>query len=664
MTIDQPSEDAPGIGADAEGVDGDPADGSPTVDDPNQVSFLGAEEGTAPPAQAQAAPDGAAPDGSAPAEAAPDGSAPAEAAPAEAAGEYLVLARKYRPQSFADLIGQEALVRTLTNAFATGRLAHAFLLTGVRGVGKTTTARIIAKGLNCTGPDGTGGPTISPCGTCENCRAIAGDRHMDVIEMDAASRTGVDDVREILEGVRYRPVSAKYKVYIIDEVHMLSRHAFNALLKTLEEPPQSVKFIFATTDVRKLPVTVLSRCQRFDLRRVGDALLMEHLGKIGAAEGATLDDDALRLLARAADGSVRDGLSLLDQAIALHHGQDGAITAAQMGDMLGRADAGQIYDLFEQIMRGKIADALELLKTTYDSGAEPLTVLQNLLDLVHWVTRIKASPAAVKDTALSELERVRGGALADGLSMPVLTRAWQLLLKGIGEVQMAPAAYDAAEMVLIRLAYAADLPTPGEVIKRLENSPGDSPAEHQGENQSPAAPAAAPQAAAPAQGGGPAGEALAAAAEQSPAPADSAGLDEPRSFADLVAMFGSRREVELRNHLYRNVHLVSYEPGRLDINPGPEAPRDLAGRVVDCLRQWLGPHWNVTVSNAAGQPPLAQLDEVARAAEHSAAAKDPIVREVLDTFPGATIERVTPKQDLIDGAGLDDPDDLAEDESE
>ena len=386
-------------------------------------------------------------------------------------GAYRVLARKYRPTTFADLKGQEALVRTLSNAFAQGRVAHAFILTGVRGVGKTTTARIVAKGLNCLSADG---PTVDPCGTCANCLAITEDRHVDVIEMDAASRTGVDDIREIIEGVRYKPVSARFKVYIIDEVHMLSRNAFNALLKTLEEPPPHVKFVFATTEIRKVPITVQSRCQRFDLRRLSAPDLIDLLGAVAATEEVTVEDEALALIARAADGSARDGLSILDQAIAMAHE---AVGADQVRTMLGLADRAQIYDLFEAVMAGRLAESLELLAAMHAHGADPLVVLQDLLALTHWVTKAKTAPSALTEPGISELERTRGAAFAEALSVAVLGRTWQMLLKGVGEVQIAPQPMAACEMVLIRLAHVADLPSPGDLVKQLtENAPPAAPA--------------------------------------------------------------------------------------------------------------------------------------------------------------------------------------------
>ena len=385
----------------------------------------------------------------------------------ETSGEYRVLARKYRPATFEELIGQGAMVRTLENAINTGRLAHAFILTGVRGVGKTTTARLIAKTLNCVGEDGQGDITATPCGKCDNCIAIAESRHVDIMEMDAASRTGVDDIREIIDSVRYAPVSARFKVYIIDEVHMLSKNAFNALLKTLEEPPPHVKFIFATTEIRKLPVTVLSRCQRFDLRRVDSETLIKHLSKVTAQEGVKIDDQALIMIARASEGSVRDGLSLLDQAIA-HGGGD--VSAEQVRDMLGLADRAKILDLIKAVMSGDAPQALSIFAEQFSLGADPAIILKDLAEVTHWLTRLRVTPDAGSDKLTSEAELSMGRDMAQGLQIPQLTRAWQILLKGMDEVRVAATPMEAAEMVLIRLCYAADLPSPAELVKKLEGA--------------------------------------------------------------------------------------------------------------------------------------------------------------------------------------------------
>ena len=390
----------------------------------------------------------------------------------ENATGYQVLARKYRPETFADLVGQDAMVRTLRNAFEADRIAQAFIMTGIRGTGKTTTARIIAKGMNCIGPDGTGGPTTDPCGKCENCVAIMEGRHVDVMEMDAASRTGVDDIREIIESVHYRAASARYKIYIIDEVHMLSTNAFNALLKTLEEPPAHVKFIFATTEIRKVPVTVLSRCQRFDLRRIEPEIMIALLKKIATAETASITDEALALITRAAEGSARDAQSLLDQAIS--HGA-GETTVDQVRAMLGLADRGRVMDLFDMIMRGDASGALGELGAQYSDGADPLAVLRDLAEITHWVSVVKITPDAADDPTISPDDRIRGQGFAENLPMRVLTRTWQMLLKALEEVANAPNAMMAAEMAVIRLTHVADLPTPDELIKKLQDTPAPPP---------------------------------------------------------------------------------------------------------------------------------------------------------------------------------------------
>jgi len=546
----------------------------------------------------------------------------------EPGSAYRVLARKYRPQRFAELIGQEAMVRTLTNAIATGRIAHAFILTGVRGVGKTSTARILARALNCVGPDGKGGPTAAPCGVCDPCRAIAEDRHVDVIEMDAASRTGIDDIRELTEGVRYRPVAARYKVYIIDEVHMLSKNAFNALLKTIEEPPPDVIFIFATTEVQKVPVTVLSRCQRFVLRRVPIEQLVAHYEGIAAAENISIAPMAVAMVAHAADGSVRDGLSLLDQAIALAAGT--AIDEATVRDMLGIADRHQVFDLFAAVLKGDTAAALARLGALYDGGADPVLVLQDLLELAHFLTRLKLTPAAGEtDPTLAEA-RQRGLPLAERLGIPVLARAWQMLLKGITEAQTAPSPLAAAEMVLIRLAYVADLPPPGDLVKAVSegHEPAGAPA-----GRGPGSGAAAAVPATVNRGA----HAVSALARPRADPAADKG---PQSFRELLHLFEQRREAILRAHLYAHAHLVQFEPGRVQLRLEPAAPRDLVNRVAQKLSEWTGQTWLVGIASEGGAPTLKEEDEAREHSLRGEAARHPLVRAVLDAFPGARIEAV------------------------
>jgi DNA polymerase-3 subunit gamma/tau len=559
---------------------------------------------------------------------------------AQPTAPYRVLARKYRPTRFADLIGQEAMVRTLSNAIAAGRIAHAFVLTGVRGIGKTTTARIIARVLNCVGPDGKGGPTIDPCGVCEHCVAIAEDRHMDVIEMDAASRTGVDDIREVIDGVRYRPVSARYKIYIVDEVHMLSKNAFNALLKTLEEPPEHVKFVFATTEIRKVPITVLSRCQRFDLRRVDQAMLAKHLSSVAEKEGRRISEGAAMLLARAADGSVRDGLSLLDRALA--H-VDGEVGDAPVRELLGLADRGQTFDLFEAVMHGQADKALAQIGALYRAGADPVVIIQDLLDLTHWLTRLKAAPSLGDDAAVPEAERVRGGSLAKTLSVPVLTRTWQLLLKGLTETQAAPSPLAAAEMLMVRLAYAAELPSPAELVASLKDGGGPVAAAPRADARPAAAPARGP-AAGPGGGVAQARRMPEPETAEAPAPtAQAAALPDPKTFEEVVALFGAKREGILHGLLLNNVHLVRFESGRIDIH-APETPRDFASKLMNCLERWTGRRWLVTlITQPSGAPTLAQ-QAAARIAEAKAhAARHPLVAAVLEAFPGATIEAVRGK---------------------
>jgi DNA polymerase-3 subunit gamma/tau len=566
---------------------------------------------------------------------------------------YQVLARKYRPARFADLIGQAAAVRTLTNALESGRVAHAFILTGVRGVGKTTTARIIARALNCVGPDGAGGPTPEPCGACENCIAIAEDRHVDVIEMDAASRTGIDDIRELIESVRYRAVQARTKVYIIDEVHMLSRQAFNGLLKTLEEPPEHVVFIFATTEVRKVPVTVLSRCQRFDLRRLDQDELARHFASIAEAEGVEIHAEALATIARAADGSVRDGLSLLDQAIALAGG--GGVKAEGVRAMLGLADRAQVFDLFEAVMRGQAPEALGILGGLHEAGADPAVVLQDLLEVTHFVTRAKLVPETLEGAGVPETERVRGRDMSDRLALPVLARAWQMLLKGLGEARAAPARLQAAEMVLIRLAYAKELPSPAELVQRLEGK--DAAAQAGPTVQTAPTPGSGPR---PARRPDPPTESAAQAtlaplaqagptplAQSEPAPdpaeagvppmAEAPHRTPPESFADVVALVRARKETILANHLEQDLHLVRFEPGRIEFRPSDRAPRNLAGQLSGFLQAATSTRWMVSVSQDEGAPSLAEQARAREARLRDAALKHPLVQAAMETFPGAEL---------------------------
>jgi len=563
-------------------------------------------------------------------------------APAEPAGGYRVLARKYRPASFDDLIGQEPMVRTVSNAFETGRIPQAWILTGVRGVGKTTTARILARALNYELPDGSiTGPTIHMPTMGVHCQAIIESRHIDVLEMDAASHNSVDDVRQINDAVRYAPVSARYKVYILDEVHMLSGAAFNALLKTLEEPPPHAKFIFATTEIRKVPVTVLSRCQRFDLRRVEGAVLVKHLAGIAAKEGVEIEEAALALVARAAEGSVRDSLSLLDQAIA--HAA-GAVRAEDVRQMLGLADRVRVVDLFEHLMQGDIAAALTELRAQYDIGADPAVVLSDLAEFTHFVTRVKVVPSVADDVSLSEAERTRGRDFASKLSMRVLSRTWQMLLKGVSEVQASGRPVAAAEMVLVRIAYAADLPTPDEVIRSLN---GES-----------ALPAPRPSG----NGGGGNGGGGGVSASQGFAPravARGSAAVSPRSaedpvaheqapptvalstFEQLVAFVAEKRDIATRMTLERDVRLVRYEDGQLEIALEASAPRTFVHEFQRKLTTWTGKRWIVVVSKEQGAQTLREKQEEQRAEVERGVQADPLVQAVLSRFPGAKIVGVT-----------------------
>ncbi|APH50935.1 DNA polymerase III subunit gamma/tau [Granulibacter bethesdensis] len=577
------------------------------------------------------------------------GDAPATPPARTAAGTqpYRVLARQYRPRHFDDLIGQDALVRTLRNAFALNRVAHAFMLTGVRGVGKTTTARIIARALNCTGADGQGGPTADPCGVCPNCTAILADRHPDVVEMDAASRTGVDDVREIIEATRFRPLQARTKVFIIDEVHMLSRNAFNALLKTLEEPPPHVTFIFATTELRKVPVTVLSRCQRFDLRRIDAEVLSAHFSRILEQEGVSASPQALALIARAADGSVRDGLSLLDQAIA-QNDPGIPISEAQVADMLGLADRGMVLDLLEALMAGDTASALAVTDTAHARGADLGMVLQDLLELIHTLTRLKTIPHLRTAPGMAEAERLRGSALADRLAMPVLGRAWQMLLKGIAEVEAAPDRRAAAEMVLIRLCYVADLPPPAELVRRLTGAPGTQQPGHQGGGGvAPSTPSSSPTASSTGfraiAGGIMSGGSGAATARQPHAMADSVP-DVPvpvfHSFREVAQFVESRREAMLHAHLLHNVHLVRFAPPVIELRLESNVPHTLPAQLAALLGEANGQRWTIALSSAPGEPTLAEQGRAAGESRLAQASNHPVVRAILNAFPGARLGTV------------------------
>jgi DNA polymerase-3 subunit gamma/tau len=578
---------------------------------------------------------------------------------------YRVLARKYRPASFADLIGQDAMVRTISNAFESGRIPQAWILTGVRGVGKTTTARIIARALNYELPDGSvKEPTIAMPAMGLHCQAIIESRHIDVLEMDAASHNGVDDVRQINDAIRYAPVSARYKVYILDEVHMLSGAAFNALLKTLEEPPPHAKFIFATTEIRKVPVTVLSRCQRFDLRRVDAALLVRHLEGIAARETIEAEPAALALIARAAEGSVRDALSLFDQAIA-HAGAEsagpranagaetgagqsknaaGKVTAEDVRQMLGLADRVRIVDLFEALMKGDAAAALKELREQYDIGADPAVVLSDLAEFTHFVTRVKVVPAVADDVSLSEAERTRGRAFAAQLSMRVLSRAWQMLLKGVAEVQAAARPVAAAEMVLVRIAYAADLPTPDEVVRSLSEN-GGAPARPQGNGGATAQPAAqsfAPRFEAPrgsprssaAALPRPAGDPVAQTEEAPPTRAIG-------SFEEIIALAVEKRDITVKMTLERDVRLVRCEDGQLEIVLDQTAPRTFVHDLQRKLTAWTGKRWIVVVSQEQGAATLREQSEARQAEIERGVQGDPLVQAVLRRFPGARIVGVT-----------------------
>lgn len=614
----------------------DTENGAIQFDDPNQMNLMG--DALAPPQAPQVKPAG-----------------------------YRVLARKYRPLTFDDLIGQEAMVRTLSNAFDTGRIPQAWMLTGVRGVGKTTTARILARALNYQLEDGSGGPTIHMPELGVHCEAIMESRHVDVLEMDAASHTGIDDVRQIIDGIRYSPVSARYKVYIIDEVHMLSEKAFNAFLKTLEEPPPHAKFIFATTEIRKVPITILSRCQRFDLRRISADQLVANLGRICEKEQVKAEPEALSAIALAAEGSARDSLSLLDQAIA--HG-GGNIQAGTVRDMLGLADRAQVIDLFEAVMRGDMPGSFAALRNQYDSGADPAVILSDLASFVHMVTRFKLVPDTAKDPSVTEVERTRGLDLASKLSVRVLSRAWQILLKGLPEVQNSARPVATAEMVLVRLVYVADLPTPDEALRALkggQNMPGGGASAPSAASSSAAtgpgasapqaaamaAPVAAPQITAPTP---------APAAPPDPAPtmrlaavAGGAAMAMPimaaqpiaasqpepgirlRRFEDVVAYASEQREIGLKVALENDVHLVRFEEGRIEFRLAENGNRTLANDLTRALHDWTNMRWVVALSSEEGAETLRSVRDRAARERRNNATSHPLVQTVLAQFPGSQI---------------------------
>lgn len=563
---------------------------------------------------------------------------------------YQVLARKYRPETFADLVGQDAMVRTLKNAFQADRIAQAFIMTGIRGTGKTTTARIIAKGMNCIGPDGQAGPTTEPCGQCEHCRAIMEGRHVDVMEMDAASRTGVGDIREIIESVNYRAASARYKIYIIDEVHMLSVNAFNALLKTLEEPPAHVKFIFATTEIRKVPVTVLSRCQRFDLRRIEPEVMIALLRRIADKEGAQITDDALALITRAAEGSARDATSLLDQAIS--HGA-GETTADQVRAMLGLADRGRVLDLFDMILRGDAAGALSELSAQYAEGADPLAVLRDLAEITHWISVVKITPDAANDPTIGPDERARGLDMAEALPMRVLTRMWQMLLKALDEVAQSPNAMMAAEMAVIRLTHVADLPTPEDLVRRLQDAPPTGPGGGGGGLRTQPAPTqsitAQGQSYAPTHSG-PSGPVAHGGATPALALDPEEALARYPTFEHVLELIRANRDVKLLLEAEGHIRLGNYRPGRIEFTPTPDAPGDLAQRLGSALQRWTGNRWAVILVNSATTPTILEARHAAEDALETEAKQHPLVQAVFAAFPKARIARVKTMQDIANHA--------------
>ena len=557
---------------------------------------------------------------------------------------YKVLARKYRPETFKDLVGQAAMVQTLKNAFDADRIAQAFILTGIRGTGKTTTARIIAKGLNCIGLDQKGGPTVEPCGKCSNCTAIIEGNHVDVLEMDAASRTGVDDIREIIESIYYKASSGRFRVYIIDEVHMLSNNAFNALLKTLEEPPKHVKFIFATTEIRKVPVTVLSRCQRFDLRRIEPEEMIALLQRIAKSEGVNVSEDAFRMITRASEGSARDATSLLDQAIS--HGGGGS-DAKHVRDMLGIADRGRVLDLFKMIMQGDAAAALTELNSQYSDGADPIVVLKDLAEITHWISVSKITPDMNEDPTITLDERTRGIELSKTLSMRALTRMWQMLVKSLGEITIAPSPIMAAEMIIIRLTHAADLPPTDELIKTIESKLRPDRNEKKIENpQKPLDTSSANNELAKAKHNNYSNLKIATAVDEE------VGIFNYIKFDHVLELIKQKRDAKLLIDIESGLRLVSYRPGYIEFTPTDLAPANLAQRLSNRLKEWTGIRWAVSVvQDGEAQTIVEKKERIAIELETEAYAH-PLVKEALVQFPAARIVNVISRKKLEEEAAI------------
>lgn len=557
---------------------------------------------------------------------------------------YKVLARKYRPETFKDLVGQAAMVQTLKNAFEADRIAQAFILTGIRGTGKTTTARIIAKGLNCIGLDQKGGPTVEPCGKCSNCTAIIEGNHVDVLEMDAASRTGVDDIREIIESIYYKASSGRFKVYIIDEVHMLSNNAFNALLKTLEEPPKHVKFIFATTEIRKVPVTVLSRCQRFDLRRIEPEEMIALLQRITKSEGVNVSEDAFRMITRAAEGSARDATSLLDQAIS--HG-GGSSDAKHVRAMLGIADRGRVLDLFKMIMQGDAAAALTELNSQYSDGADPIVVLKDLAEITHWISVSKITPDMNEDPTITPDERTRGIELSKTLSMRALTRMWQMLVKSLGEIAIAPSPIMAAEMIIIRLTHAADLPPTDELIKIIESKLRPNRNEKSFENQQkPLDTSSANNELTRAKHNNSSNLKIATAVDEE------VGIFNYMKFDHVLELIKQKRDVKLLIDIESGLRLVSYRPGYIEFTPTDLAPANLAQRLSNRLKEWTGIRWAVSVvQDGEAQTIIEKKERNAKELE-TEAYSHPFVKEALVQFPAARIVNVISRKKLEEEAAI------------